>query len=294
MATSTITGTITDPSGVAVAGAAVSCTLMPAGGFRSADGSEVARTVNTTTNASGVYTLVLERNSGITPANTYYEINEQVPAAQGGVQVWRISVGASNQTVLAALVATPPAAAASAYLTQAAGDARYQALGALSSNTPQIDSQTAGAAGVSTTGTRDDHQHQQAAATPRGTMGQAQATVNQTPVTTEVDATSLTTTFTAVVGRRYRVSGYCGSVTSSVANDVARISIKEGATLMQVGQATVPTAFGPTISPKWEGTLSAGSHTIKLTYQRVSGTGNLTFNADPTFPAFILVEDIGT
>jgi hypothetical protein len=103
VATSTITGTITDPTGVAVSGALVVCRLMPTGGFRTADGSEVARAVSTTTNASGVYSFVLERNSGISPANSYYEITEYIPAANGGTKVWNISVGASNQTTYASL-----------------------------------------------------------------------------------------------------------------------------------------------------------------------------------------------
>lgn len=161
MATSTITGTITDPSGVAVAGVVVTARLMPVGGFRSADGSEVARLVTATSNGSGVYTLVLERNSGITPANTYYELSEAIPVANGGARVWTISVGASNQTVLAALV-TPLAAQSSTYLTQASADARYQALGGISSATPAkvyLDSTSPGIAGVSTSASRDDHIH---------------------------------------------------------------------------------------------------------------------------------------
>jgi hypothetical protein len=161
VATSTITGTITDATGVAVASVPVTCRLMPVGGFRSADGSEVARLVSTTGNASGVYSFVLERNSGITPANSYYEIVEYIPAANGGTKVWNISVGASNQTVLAALV-TPLAAQVATYLTQASADARYQALGAISSATPAkvyLDSTSPGIAGVSTSASRDDHIH---------------------------------------------------------------------------------------------------------------------------------------
>lgn len=159
MATSTISNTVTDPSGVAVASCPVTVTLMPSGGFRSDTFTEVARTVSTTTNASGFWSLALERNTNITPANTYYEVVEQIPDARGGRRVWAISVGASNQSVLAALV-TPPPAAASTYLTQASADARYQALGSLGSGTPTtVDAGDTGTAGVATSASRADHEH---------------------------------------------------------------------------------------------------------------------------------------
>lgn len=167
MATSTITGTITDPTGVAVAGARVVCRLMPTGAFRAATGSEVARVVSTTTNASGVYTLTLEENAGITPANTWYELTEYIPDANGGTRVWNIQVGASDQTVLASLVSVLPDAEGSGYLTQAAADARYQALGGLSSSTPGTETPDhAGTAGVSSSASRADHVHPIAAAAP--------------------------------------------------------------------------------------------------------------------------------
>lgn len=46
------------------------------------------------------------------------------------------------------------------YITQAAGDARYQALGALGSSTPStVDAGDAGTAGVSSSASRADHEH---------------------------------------------------------------------------------------------------------------------------------------
>jgi hypothetical protein len=46
------------------------------------------------------------------------------------------------------------------YITQAAADARYQALGGLSSATPaQVDAADAGTAGVSSSASRADHEH---------------------------------------------------------------------------------------------------------------------------------------
>ena len=39
---------------------------------------------------------------------------------------------------------------------------------------------------------------------------------------------------------------------------------------------------------------SGGSHTYKLSVLRLSGTGSLTMYAGAAYPAFILVEDIGS
>lgn len=170
MATSTISNVILDPSGVAVASVPVVVTLMPTAGFRTDTGNEVARTVSTTTDATGLWSLALERNSNITPAGTHYEVEEQIPAHRGGRRVWLILVGATNQTVAAALVTPTPTVLSSGLLTQAAADARYQALSAIGSDTPTtIDPDDAAAAGSSVAASRGDHQHAITAGTPVAT-----------------------------------------------------------------------------------------------------------------------------
>ena len=167
MATSTITNTITGPTGTVQAGVRVVCRLMPTAGFRISDSTEVARVVETTTDGSGVWSLVLQENSDITPGNTWYEVTEYIPNVSGGTRVWRIEVGASDQTVLASLISPLPDSITSNYLTQAAGDARYQTLGGLSSSTPGTETPDhAGTAGVSTSASRQDHIHPIAAAAP--------------------------------------------------------------------------------------------------------------------------------
>lgn len=165
MATSTITNTITGPSGTALSGVLVEVRLMPSGGFRESDFSEVARLVTTTTNGSGVWSLALERNSNITPDNSWYEVTEHIPVASGGKRVWNIAVGDSNQSLLASLV-TPASQqptvvpAGTVYLDQASADARYQALGSLSSTAPNtIEPDDAASAGVSSSAARYDHEH---------------------------------------------------------------------------------------------------------------------------------------
>lgn len=129
---------------------------------------------------------------------------------------------------------------------------------------------------------------------PVGQIGYAQATANQGSITTEVDLTGLSVNVSVAAGRIIRITGYVPAFSSTVAGDAGRISIKEGATLVTLGQAFISgTAAGAnTIMPQVVLSPSAGSHTYKLTGVRVSGSGTFTMNADPTFPAYILVEDI--
>jgi hypothetical protein len=129
MATSTITNTVKDPSGAAVASVPVVIRLMgggqPVGGFRTSDGSEVAAQITVTANGSGVWTATLEQNANIIPANTYYTAEEQIPAAQGGARTWAFNVGAANANLHDSLLAAPAAAPALLGYSQAASDARY-------------------------------------------------------------------------------------------------------------------------------------------------------------------------
>lgn len=166
MATSNITNTILDPSSDPVEGVKVVATLMPGPGFREDTLSEVARSVSTESDVNGAWTLALERNSNITPDGTYYAIDEFIPKAKGGPTRYIIQVGASNQTVSAAMVNPNPTLETATYLTQAAGDARYLQ-GSLSSDTPDaITADQAGAAGSSGNAARADHAHALTAATP--------------------------------------------------------------------------------------------------------------------------------
>lgn len=322
MATSTISNTITDPNGVAVASVPVTVRLMPAGGFRIDTFTEVARVVTTTTNGSGTWSLALERNSNITPDNSWYEIVEDVPGTAGGKRVWNIQVGASDQTVLASLVTPAERFATDNYLTQTSADARYQALGGLSSATPNtIEPDDAASAGVSTSASRADHEHGivAAAASSIGTAnsegaatsfarsdhvhtgaalgtlssGYAPATANQTGITTTpVDLTSLTVTVTTVAGRRYKITAQC-----AYAETVATVSIVNTTILqdgVQVGNIRLgdPAAQAETSHGFAIITPAAGSHTFKL--QGSTNAGTVSLVATATEPAFILIEDIGT
>lgn len=128
---------------------------------------------------------------------------------------------------------------------------------------------------------------------PQGTIGYAQAVANQATFTTVVDLTSLTVTVTLVAGRRIRITGQT-LLGSSVADDVASLNIQEGATILQIANVLCrPISTGFVANTSVVVQPGAGSHTYKLTGVRASGTGNITSFAGATFPAYILVEDIG-
>lgn len=156
MATSTITNTVTDPSGAAVVGARIVARLVPSPAFRIAEGSEIKQLVETVTDASGNWSLALERTANITPANSNYEVTEYLPDApkKHTIQV----VG--NASLRASLVTPPPPADGNTYLTQAAADARYALLGGSTFGSPTLlRPGLVTADGVSTSVARSDHRH---------------------------------------------------------------------------------------------------------------------------------------
>jgi hypothetical protein len=127
-----------------------------------------------------------------------------------------------------------------------------------------------------------------------GTLGYAQVTATQGSITTEADLTSLTATVTVAAGRRIKITGVVLVQTTNT-DTIAYLRIKESTTVLQIASqmfhlSTDVLALRATsvLTP------SAGSHTYKLSLARQGGTGTLSMVAGATFPAFILVEDIGT
>lgn len=100
--------TILDPAQLPIAGVNVTARLMPTAGFRlTAPLSEVARTVNVISNSVGYWELPLESYLNITPANTYYEIVEEIPITDGGRRVWTVRVTANQIVSVSAARITP-------------------------------------------------------------------------------------------------------------------------------------------------------------------------------------------
>jgi hypothetical protein len=130
---------------------------------------------------------------------------------------------------------------------------------------------------------------------PRGVMALATTTnTNQTGVTTVVDITGMTVTFTAVANRNYKFTYHIYAI-PTVTNACFTVGLKQGATLKQTSIVNGGVAaVGATVNGLFVGTFTAGSTTLKLTGERTSGsTGTFTFFSDPTLPHFLLVEDIG-
>jgi hypothetical protein len=129
----------------------------------------------------------------------------------------------------------------------------------------------------------------------RGTVssGYAQLTSDQTGFNnTAADITGLTVTWTAVAGRRYRITGHVGCAQQNTAGGFWNLQITDGAgtitalaphSLAASEQAPV-TAFEVVVP-------GGGSVTRKLRARTNAGTGDVLATSGRT--AFILVEDIG-
>lgn len=127
-----------------------------------------------------------------------------------------------------------------------------------------------------------------------GTLGYAQNITNQTPIISIVDLTGLSVAVMVGTGRRIRVTGHVLAGSTAI-NDTISLLVRESSTELQItefrnGAANASEGLPITVIL----TPSAGSHTYKLSMRRSSGTGTLTMSAGASYPAFILVEDIGT
>ena len=131
---------------------------------------------------------------------------------------------------------------------------------------------------------------------PGGWLGHVSITASQGSIgSTATDITGLSVAVTVNTSRRIRAHAYFPSWLSTVNGDNASLLIMEGATQLTLKRGAAVSSgtgdFG--IEATWIGIPSAGSHTYKVQFVRVSGTGTLTVGASSTQPAFLLVEDIG-
>lgn len=128
---------------------------------------------------------------------------------------------------------------------------------------------------------------------PWGRLGSASVTANQSGITSAVDLTSLTLTWTAVANRYYRVS-WAGEVSTTNADGVFVVALTDTAP----SQAKRSTAALTSTSSMSFGdfhvlTSGAGAITRKLRMSKIGGTGSVALVAASDNPAWILVEDIG-
>lgn len=127
-------------------------------------------------------------------------------------------------------------------------------------------------------------------AVPHGYTGLASATSSQLGVTTIVDLTSLTLTFTAPGGRRYLISGIVRCDQASTAGRVA-VYISTSTSVIQKEEMNLQVGERATFTPWTVITPSAGSVTYKLRLSTSAGTVDAL--ADVAYPNQLLIMDIG-
>jgi hypothetical protein len=130
---------------------------------------------------------------------------------------------------------------------------------------------------------------------PFGVVALATSTTgSQGGVTTVVDITGMSVTFTAIANRNYKISYHIYAV-PTVTNACFTVNLQQGATIKQISIANGGVAtVGSTLNGLFVGTFSAGSVTLKLTGALTAGsTGSFTFAPAGVLPYTLLVEDIG-
>jgi len=119
-------------------------------------------------------------------------------------------------------------------------------------------------------------------------------TANQTGITTQVDITGATITFTAVASRLYKAC-WAGLFNSTVSTDTFNFLLTDSSNNIQQQSITCPaTTSEVSFIGEHVFTPGAGSITRKLRVQRQTGTGTGTIVAGATFPTQFWIEDIGS
>ena len=125
---------------------------------------------------------------------------------------------------------------------------------------------------------------------PRGVVAY---TSNATQTITAGYLVGLNTTYTFEAGRTYKISVATSYSTSSGAGLILYIEV-EGTTVQRVfdNRPIAAIAGNFHVNGFWSGTVAAGSKTVKLGWNLLSGTG--TNPAGATLPNQLIIEDIGT
>jgi hypothetical protein len=129
---------------------------------------------------------------------------------------------------------------------------------------------------------------------PKGKVGLASITASTATYTTTITDLGLSVTFTALASRFYKITGVV-LIQSTVADDSVALYIRDGSgtQLQQASQQLRLASVSQVVTAMVTVQPGAGSKTYKLSSNRLTGTGNVNVVAGATFPAFILVEDIG-
>jgi len=135
---------------------------------------------------------------------------------------------------------------------------------------------------------------------PRGVMQFASSSTNYTLTTSDVIATGMTVTWSAVANRYYKITYYEPQVqTPTAVSGYVNLSIKDtnaaGAT-MNYGRLQTSAAVTITGNVCVTAVVTYGSSASKTVVGTASAnvtTGAPTLQRAATYPAFILVEDLG-
>ena len=127
------------------------------------------------------------------------------------------------------------------------------------------------------------------------TLGYAQITAPfvTTSIGSYVDVPGLSVTVVVPPGgRRIKVTGYCNKYwNQNNENTGVFVAIREGLTVLNFAyQENAGWSIVPRVM--WVGTPSAGSHTYTISVNKTTGQFYGCYDAEPTGPAFILVEAI--
>lgn len=131
---------------------------------------------------------------------------------------------------------------------------------------------------------------------PWGHLGRGVKTADQLNITTEADITGLSATVTVGASRIIKISALVlwqatGGIPTSVIN-VYRDAVAAAVGRIET-ETILDTHYHTASGSVLDVAPSAGSHTYKVTMQRVLGTGDIDILAGATYPSWLLVEDIG-
>lgn len=127
---------------------------------------------------------------------------------------------------------------------------------------------------------------------PWGIVGYASKTTSQTGILAEADVTGLSVTWTAVSTRYYRTSVFIPYVAQATSAGYPAVKITDGSnSLKQSGTFLFDAGQIAPASVSFVETGISGSVTRKIRATTNAGTMEVTCAA--TYPAFILVEDLG-
>lgn len=129
---------------------------------------------------------------------------------------------------------------------------------------------------------------------PAGYMTHAAVTAAQGGITAIADLTNLSVTWHSLENRRYKITAKV-EVYTSVADGGTVLSLTDASNNLLQRAPGVFSATAPpiTLSILYIETGTGEELTRKLRLEKNGGTGNVTSDAGATYPAILLVEDIG-